>query len=219
MDPGSCGSTRQPSLSARRDDALLRLALGDRLGTASGGPTPDLPAEVRHHAWVQVAWGAEWMDEDPTLQDAQPGQTLTSPTSTPATLPVSDDKTVTIEVLDQTLQAGRLAETSVLTHTFDAASASPSEIFLYFQPQLAGLGGNIEEALGSATSYLPVLLVNGDALQGASFPVKPGKDSSLARYRPPTPSWPASSCGSRSPARACLPGRPRGSCSTASRRT
>ena len=169
-------ATAALALRARRDDALLRLALGDRLDSATGGPAPDLAADVRHHVWVQVAWGTEWLDEDPTLPDAHPGQTLTAPTSTVATLPASDDQTVTVDVLDQTLQAGQLTQDTVLTHTFDAASASPSEIFLYFQPDLAGLGGTISEALGSATSYLPVLLVNGAAQEGRSFPVKPSKD-------------------------------------------
>ncbi len=41
---------------------------------------------------------------------------------------------------------------------------------------MSGIGGSIAQALGSATSYLPVLLVNGDAQQGTAFPVKAGSD-------------------------------------------
>ncbi len=119
--------TSDIALRARRDDALLRLALGDRLDAATGGPAPDLSADVRHHVWVQVAWGAEWLDEDPTLADAQPGQTLTTPTSVVASLPDSDDQTVTVAVLDETLQGGQLTRSSVLSQTFDAAAAAPDE--------------------------------------------------------------------------------------------
>ena len=172
---------------ARRDDALLRLALGDRLAGATGGPAPDLSAEVRHHTWLQVAYGPEWLDEDTTMPDAQPGQTLTKATATPAQLPAADNQTVTVELVDKTLQGGQLTESTVLQQTFGAASATPSEIYLYFQPQLGGLGGTIDEQLGLASSYYPVLLVNGVGQQGTAFPVKPSKDIFSGNVSPTDP--------------------------------
>ena len=57
------------------------------------------------------------------------------------------------------------------TDSLDAADSSDSEIFLYFQPAIDGIGGSIEQALGEATAYHPELMVDGEVRQGSAFPV------------------------------------------------
>lgn len=164
------------ALRARRDDALLRKALGDRLNSATGAVRPDLVAEVRHHVWLQVADGPAWVDEDPTMPDAQPGQTLTTATTTAPTIPEEDQQTVTVSLTAGAYQNGVVTQTPVLEKTMTAAEAASSDLFLYFEPANAGLGGTIADVLGQATSYVPVLDITGETDAGQAFPVKPGKD-------------------------------------------
>jgi hypothetical protein len=71
----------------------------------------------------------------------------------------------------ETLAFGSLDDQSLLDVTLDAADAADSEVFLYFQPALGGIGGSIAEALGEAVAYSPELMVDGQVTQGSGFPV------------------------------------------------
>jgi hypothetical protein len=59
----------------------------------------------------------------------------------------------------------------VLTQTLDAPTAADSRIFLYFQPDLSGLGSVIVSSLTGIQNFIPQLVINGDAQRGTPFVV------------------------------------------------
>ncbi len=154
---------------ARRDDALLRLTLGARLDTMSGATAADLAPEVRDHVWVQVAWGTDWLDYDPTLPDSTPGHPLVTPTSTSDTLSDDSRQSLRVEVIAGSLASGSITDGVVLDQVFDAASISDAQVFLYFQPQADDLGGTITNTLSGVQTWTPVLMVDGEATSGGAF--------------------------------------------------
>jgi hypothetical protein len=155
---------------AQRDYALLRGALGDRI---EGMGTDDAAAvldAVRQHVWVQAARGAEWVDWDPSLGDGTP---LATAAQTLTALPDETRHAVTFELIATTLRGSSLSESMLLEHTFDAAADSPREIYLYFQPELGGIGGGIVSVLTGDEQWVPVLLIDGEGDAGTPFSAAP----------------------------------------------
>jgi hypothetical protein len=76
----------------------------------------------------------------------------------------------------ETLGFGNLDSRPILEVTLDAADAADSEVFLYFQPAIGGIGGSVAEALGQAVAFHPALMVDGEVSQGSAFPVKGATD-------------------------------------------
>jgi hypothetical protein len=156
---------------ARRDHALLRAAL-DAGGRSLGGgtATPDeLIGETRPHAWVQVEVDGAWVDLDPSLPDAQPGQRLALLTATGDVLPDAAWQAATIEVHVEMLDGGVLGRDVVLQRRLRAAEAAASEVFLFFQP--SDTGGGLLGDVGQGPEYRPVLMVDREAQEGAAFRV------------------------------------------------
>jgi hypothetical protein len=156
---------------AKRDDALLRSSLGDRLNTLPAGPADTSLDETRHHMWVQMAWGSTWLDLDPSLPADQPGTALAAPTATYDTLPDSRYQHVSLEVAAADANGGPLQDQVVLSQTLDAPTAADSRIYLYFQPDLNGLGSVILSSLTGVQNFIPQLVINGEAQRGTSFVV------------------------------------------------
>jgi hypothetical protein len=154
---------------AQRDYALLRQALGARTGGMHGAVPADLVADTRDHAWIQVAWGTGWLDYDPTLADSAPGQVLAAATSTAPTIPDDVWQGIRIQVIAGSLWGSSVEDAVVLDRTLDAAVIADSQVFLYFQPQLEGLGGSIVDALSGVQQWTPVLMVDGEPTAGTSF--------------------------------------------------
>ena len=154
---------------ATRDYGLLREALGDRVGDMRSLVVDDLVPDVRDHVWVQVRWGTEWLDLDPTLPDAVPGTTLTAATATTSEVPDERIDRVTLRVLVGNLGSGSVTEQPVLSQTFDASTVADQQVFLYFQPELEGIGGSIVEALSGVEQWNPVLIVDGETTEGQPF--------------------------------------------------
>lgn len=154
---------------ARRDDARLRVALGDRLDTMTAQQLADLAPEVRSHVWVQVRWGTGWVDLDPTLPDSTPGTSLTTATTTLDTAPADLRHTVRTQVIAASLDGDTVTERVVLDDTTEAATAARQQRFLYFQPSAEGLGGVINDSLSGVQSWTPVLMVDGQTTVGSAF--------------------------------------------------
>jgi hypothetical protein len=154
---------------ATRDYGLLREALGDRVAGMRSLVVDDLAPDLRHHVWVQVRWGSEWLDLDPTLPDAVPGSALTEATETMFEVPDDQVHRVTLRVMAGNLVSGRINEREVLRRTFDAPALTDAQVFLYFQPELEGIGGSIVEALSGAQQWIPVLMVDGETTEGSAF--------------------------------------------------
>lgn len=143
-------------------------------GAASGDVVPDPRAAIRSHVWVQVEQlDGSWLDLDPSLPGATPGTTLTTATSTAEEPPAEAYHHVVVRVLAETLEDDALQESVVLEAPMVAADAGRSETWLYFQPEVQGIGGGILQAMGEA-NWLPVLLVNGKTTTGTAFPLGSG---------------------------------------------
>ena len=176
LDEAETGPFDSLAARAQRDYSLLRNALGDRVSTMDGSSNADAIQATKDHWWVEMASGADWIDLDPSMPDAQPGQTLAPVEDVVDALPDSEQQTVTIRVLAEILSGGQLNESPVLDQTLSAADAGSSELYLAFEPAGQGLGSTISQALGSATSWEPVLYVGDDQVIGSAFPVTAGKD-------------------------------------------
>ena len=59
---------------ATRDAALLRTTLGPRVDELGASTVVELADHLRDHTWVQLRWGTDWLDYDPSLPDR--GDTL-----------------------------------------------------------------------------------------------------------------------------------------------
>ncbi|MET0773351.1 MAG: hypothetical protein ABWZ82_09720, partial [Candidatus Limnocylindrales bacterium] len=175
VDPQELGDIDALLARARRDHALVRTALGDRLDEA-GAAAVSTDGTPQPHVWVQLAQGADWLDLDPTLPDALPGDTLAEGGSILDAVPEDWRHTVTLRVVAETLEDGALAERTVLDHELDAAAAAHDDIHLALQPESTDLGQTIGEALGGAAGWLPALFVGSEVIRGSAFPVLPAGD-------------------------------------------
>lgn len=188
LEPATTGSAATTALVTRawRDHALLTAALGEAgvleaLGAGDAASAEGREA-VRSHVWVQVEQIDDtWLDLDPTLPDAVSGATLTAVTSTSDEVPADAQHQVVVRVMVETLEDGALKEIVALERTLRAADAAGSEIWLYFQPEAQGLGGAILGALGEV-GWQPALMVDGDVVTGATFPLGASGDDSFGGF-------------------------------------
>jgi hypothetical protein len=161
---------------ARRDYALLRSVVDARLTETTLVPTLDPADAIAHHAWVQVLDGDSWVDYDPTMPEAEPGQVLAPAAQTADDVAAADRQAVTLRVVTETLTDGVLAEATPLEVRFDAADAAARQILLLFQAGGGGGGGLLGE-VGTSAEHTPLLLVDGVAVQGGPFSVLPSEEA------------------------------------------
>ncbi len=167
-----------PSLSARahRDYALLRGAVGVRDASMDGGSDATAATEARQHVWLQMQFGTGWLDLDPSMPDAQPGETLTAVTKVLESVPDAWRDTVTVQVIAERLSDGVLSDATVLDQVLDAATVARQDVFLAMAPVGDSIGDSINQALGSGAGWRPILYVGNDTFQGDPFPVVPETD-------------------------------------------
>jgi hypothetical protein len=154
---------------ARRDNALVLAAIGDRLADLDADATAQAQADVTRHSWVQLQQpDGTWLDLDPSMPDAQPGQTLTSAEITADAVPDSDVAMVTLRLNAEMLQGGQLATTAVLDVGFRAWAAADQQIVLTFTPTsgtggglLGSPGGMLGGGGGGQASWTPIIDVDG----------------------------------------------------------
>jgi hypothetical protein len=158
---------------ARRDHAVIRAALGDRLATLTGDETAQATAEVARHAWVQALIGPDWVDLDPSLPDAEPGTTLTPALATGTVPPDDQRQTVQVVVTAEQLDAttGALSTSTVLDQRLDAATTAPEIVTLSFVPARNQLGQTITGLFSGVDQWQPVLGVGDRQLLGQSMTV------------------------------------------------
>ena len=75
------------------------------------------PAELVDHTWVQVAFGADWLDLDPTMSASDPGTVLTSAAETLDRLPDDLRHRVEFEVLVERVSGEQLVTDPVLEYS------------------------------------------------------------------------------------------------------
>jgi hypothetical protein len=169
IDPASVVTLDMDAIATRgrRDYALLTGALGDELD-AMGAPVTHSAADaIRHHVWLQGAFGADWLDLDTSLRD---GSALASAQSTaPDLLEDGLRHTVTLTLEAATLVGDTRQVTTLMERELDAVAAQYSDIYLYFQPDVSGIGGSIVTVLTGDEKYVPVLLIDGEGEAGTPF--------------------------------------------------
>jgi hypothetical protein len=161
---------------ARRDYAVLQAKVGAMLEPDVDVDNAAALAALRHHIWLQIRYGTEWLDYDTTRPDAEPGQRLTAVQSTVEELPASDYQSITVRVVTESVSNDQLVEKTSLEAVFPAWDLAGSEVFLYFQPRISSLGGTILQALGEAVYWEPELMVDSVVQTGSAFQVLSGQD-------------------------------------------
>lgn len=156
---------------AERDYVWLSNALGDQLNAVT--PTDGADIERQNHAWVQVRTDGEWLDFDPTLKTAQPGETLGYFDKTITAPDQTDQHAINIKLVAESVAVdGKLSTSTVLERRLGAAEAAPAQIFLTFSPDMSsrGLGGIVPKATGQEKGYQPLLMVDGKIEIGKKLP-------------------------------------------------
>lgn len=180
---------------ARRDHALLAGVLADHLMTLTADTTDRARADVLRHAWVQAQMtDGTWLDLDPSLPDAQPGDTLTAADSTAAEIAATDMPSIGIRIVAEHLVGGSLAETVVMDESLPAWALARQQVLLAFVPEGSGgglLGGGGLWGGGNDSGWVPTLIINSGSIQGSSFIVSgemggggllgPGEQADLTR--------------------------------------
>lgn len=160
-------------LRARRDHAVIRGALGDRLAALSGDETAQAATEVARHAWVQALIGPDWVDLDPSLPGAEPGTSLVPAVATGDVPPDDQRQAIRIVVTAEHLDAstGTLTASEVLDQQLDAASSASEIVTLSFVPARGQLGETITQLFSGVDQWQPVLGVGDRQLLGTSMTV------------------------------------------------
>jgi hypothetical protein len=159
---------------ARRDHALLTTALGDHIANLDADASALAVSDVTRHAWIQVQQDdGTWLDLDPTLPDAQPGQALTAADATSDQIAEADLHTVHVVVTSEMLVGSELNEQQLIEVTLPAWSAADQQILLSFTPEtgsgpLGGPGGLLGGGGGSSSTFVPILIIDDAAWPGSS---------------------------------------------------
>lgn len=151
---------------ARRDEAALRLALGDRVASLGMDEVQQARRDVLSHAWVQYLKDGAWVDLDPTRPDAKPGDVLAPAAATAAAVPNDRYHVVVIRVVAQALVDGKLQENVPLQHEVAAESAAHQHVLLAFLPVGGGGAGLLGGGESAPTAYVPTLQVDDEAFSG-----------------------------------------------------
>lgn len=168
---GENALARLQARSARDEQRLIEV-LGERIGRVDPGKGADI--ERQRHAWVQARVRGEWMDFDPTLETAEPGQTLGYFEAAIDAPEAREVHSVDLELFAESLATdGTLQRESLLRETLVAAEAAPAQIFLTFAPDVGSSAfgaGALTRAAGEEVRYRPALMVDGEHRIGRILP-------------------------------------------------
>lgn len=166
--------------AAEQAEALARLAPPtDRLPTEGG------EADVADHWWVEARLGAEWRSHDPLL--AGPLATLRPEVTgrfAPDALPADLYHLVTLRVVIERWEEGRLIEETPLEHALRVADAALQPLELQFvpfgfepAPADSDAGGEAVALADTTRDWLPVLRAGREHIRQQGF----GADGRLER--------------------------------------
>jgi len=156
---------------AERDYIWLSDALEDQINSVT--PADAAEIERQNHVWVQVRTEGKWLDFDPTLKSAEPGETLGYFEKTIKQPAKAEQHSVKIKLVAESVAAdGTLGKSTVLEQRLNAAEAAPAQIFLTFSPDVAsrGLGGIVSKAGAQEKGFQPLLMVDGKIEAGKKLP-------------------------------------------------
>jgi hypothetical protein len=126
------------SRRALMDEAQARIAsqaaaLQSAVGAA---PASAPPAVMDDHWWVQVEQDGAWIDLDPTLPDAKPGDTVAAAQTTLAPADLGDERrhVLKIRVMAEVWRNGVRSEEALLEHAFSPSQFHGQRIALLNVP-------------------------------------------------------------------------------------
>lgn len=155
-----------------RDEQQLMATLAQYMDQADAGAR--IEVDQQRHTWVQARVEGIWVDFDPSLPNAEPGQTLAESGTTRERPAALDLHTVSLELFAESLAAdGTLQRESVLQETLVAAEAASAQVFLTFAPDTAAgapAAGALMRVAGTPLRYRPVLMVDGELSNGSFLP-------------------------------------------------
>jgi hypothetical protein len=171
-----------------------------------GGKEGTSDEALRHHWWVQWEKEGQWIDLDPSLPEARPGQNFGQPEKTlaPEELDETLFHTVKIRLVAEQFEAGNLKEKLMFEHTLVPSQLLGKQIVLrhlplnWFKDEDFLMAQNPEaffkEAVAKQTEWLAVLEIDGQTVKkayvGAAGTVS-DKPSQKARPKKRAPSGPA----------------------------
>jgi hypothetical protein len=129
---------------ARRDYGVLRAALGDTLPATASPPRDAILAEIGGaHVWLQAETvGGKWIDLDTAFADAEPGRSFSDAPAKPTdVLPPDLHQRMTIRVIVERLNGGKLESEVVLDVTKPVTELVGRQAVLFHAPASAGRGG------------------------------------------------------------------------------
>ena len=169
IDPGERLDVTGVGQRARRDFAILSMALTANGALDAGVDEAEARADARHHVWVRMPFGATTLDLDPTLPENQPGDRLAAVDSVAPDISDELRHSVHLQVVLEELDGSELLERVVLDEQLEAVDASEAKLFLLFQPDLSGYAGAIDAVLSGDEQWTPVLFRDGERIVGAPF--------------------------------------------------
>ena len=171
-----------PAILGLSDAALERLIvrasrdydnLNRALGAARTSTTVATPETGDTHYWVQRRGTDGWVDYDPTVPSAEPGDRYGD--ATDVGRGGNEAHSVEISLRMEVLRNGRLIESQLLSRKANARDIAGKQILLVFEPVATQVGGAVVDALGKITDtpvkMRPVLLVDEQRTSGAAFDV------------------------------------------------
>ncbi len=171
-----------PAILGLSDSALDRLVarashdydkLNRALGVARTPRTAAAPSTGDTHYWVQRRSADGWVDYDPSIPTAEPGERYAD--ATDVGRGGDEAHSVEISLRTEVLRNGRLIESQLLSRKADARDIAGKQILLVFEPVATQVGGAITDAIGriadTPMKMRPVLLIDDQRTSGAAFEV------------------------------------------------
>lgn len=128
---------KSKNVALATDDAALRQAWN---------------ASLRDHWWLQVQQNGNWIDEDPTLPDAQPGTHLGATPSTDAldSLPDTVQTTMTVRLVGISIAGGAMQTSTLAEKQMKLADVDAQPVVVTIGNRNGG-----SSAIATATSFTP----------------------------------------------------------------
>jgi len=161
---------------ARRDYSVLR----DLLATVvpkEERTRDDALREIESHTWIEANVDGRWVALDSAFGDAAAGKSFAAAEQTFDVPPPELHQRVTIRVMTEVLEGGRLAQTTALSVTTNAVDIVDRQVFLAHAP--GSIGQAITGALsGDATAaWFPVLWLDGAFHRGSMMTMTDGREA------------------------------------------
>jgi hypothetical protein len=148
---------------------------------------------LKDHWWIQVEENSGWLDLDPTIRNAKPGETLTSIKKTWDAEALDEDlfHLLTIRIIVERWEEGSLKEETVLDHTLQPSNCIGERIELHHDPldwpkdeELYNSDQpiqNLKDTVLNLKEWIPALTIGSEKIGKQSFTIsgkvnkKPGE--------------------------------------------